>query len=195
MGVDDGLVDAVLASPLGVSWLAVLEAGPTEGEGWSMSSPTSDGAAVAAAVDLIAEMSFGTLMDAAVYAAVIESGPWIGDVPTKIAAAYRHAEQRAPIAAAVAERFANELGAPPDPTAQQWWTDGNPGIETVGPPFRRFEDVYGAGEFTWAGLQTATAQHTAAPRPAHRRPGLRRANPSGHRSTRARQRRRGCAGR
>ena len=156
VGVDDGLVDAVLASPLGVSWLAVLEAGPTEGQGWSTSSPTSDPASVAAAVDLIADMSFGTLMDAAVYAAVIESGPWIGDAPAKIAAAYRQAEQRASIAEAVAERFANQLGAPLERTAQQWWTDGNPGVETLAPVFQRFDDVYGAGEFTWAGLWTAT---------------------------------------
>ena len=154
--VDDSLVDAVLASPLGVSWLAVLEAGPTHGEGWSSSSPMSDPATVAAAVDRIAEMSFGTLMDAAVYAAVIESGPWIGDAPAKIAAAYRQAEQRAPIAEAVAERFANELQAPIDPAAQQWWTDGNPWLDTLAPLFHRFDDVYGAGEFTTAGLWTAT---------------------------------------
>lgn len=156
MGVDDGLVDAVLASPLGVSWLAVLEAGPTEGGGWSTTSPTSDPASVAAAVDLIGEMSFGTLMDAAVYAAVVESGPWMSDALTRIAAAYRQAERRVPIVEAIAERFADELGAPLDRTAQQWWTDGSPWIESLVPLFRRFDDVYGAGEFTWAGLWTAT---------------------------------------
>jgi len=149
-------VDTVLASPLGVSWLAVLEAGPTGDEGWRRPSPTSRPASVAAAVRLIGETSFGTLTDAAVYAAVMEAGPWNGDAPTRIAAAYRQAERRTPIAEAIVERFADELKTPLDRTAQQWWTDGNPGIESLGPLFRRFDHVYGAGEFTWAGLRTAT---------------------------------------
>lgn len=156
VGVGDGFVDAVLTSPLGVSWLAVLEAGQRRGEGWSTTSATSDPAAVAAAVDLVGEVSFGTLVDAAVYAGVVESGPWMGDAPAKIAAAYRQAERRAPIAAAVAERFGDELAAPLDRTAQQWWTDGSPWTESLAPLFRRFDHVYGAGEFTWAGLWTAT---------------------------------------
>ena len=81
MSVVDGFADAVMASPLGVSWLAVLEAGPSGGLGRSMISPISDPASVAAAVDLIGEMSFGWLVDAAVFAAVMESGPWMGDAP------------------------------------------------------------------------------------------------------------------
>lgn len=156
MNVGDGFVDAVLASPLGVSWLAVLEAGSFGDQGWAVTSPRSDPAAVSAAVDLIREMSFGTLINAAVYAAVVESGPWMADAPAKIAAAYQQAEQRAPIAEAVAGRFGDELGAPLDRTAQQWWTDGSPWIESLAPLFGRFGDVYGAGEFTTAGLWTAT---------------------------------------
>lgn len=156
VGVAEGFVDAVLDSPLGVSWLAVLEAGAIRGDGWSTTSPRSDPASVAAAADLVGEMSFGSLMDAAVYAAVTESGPWIGDAAARIAAAYEQSERRAPIAAAVAERFGDELEAPLDRTAQQWWTDGSPGIESLAPMFRRFDDVYGAGEFTWAGLWTST---------------------------------------
>ena len=90
----------------------------------------SDPASVAAAVGLIGEMSFGTLVDAAVYAGVVESGPWMGDAPAKVAAAYEQAERRAPIAEAVAKRFGDELHAPLDHTSQQWWTDSPPWNES-----------------------------------------------------------------
>ncbi len=152
----DGFVDAVLASPLGVSWLAVLEAGGLGDEGWPLTSPVASPSSVSAAVDRIGEVSFGSLMRAAVFAGVIEAGPWMPDAPTKIAAAYRHAEQRASIAEAVAARFGDELHAPLDINLQQWFSDGSPGIEMVAPLFGRFDDVYGAGEFTFAGLWTAS---------------------------------------
>ena len=45
----------------------------------------ADSSSVAAAVDRIGEMSFGSLVEAAVFAAVSESGPWVGDAPAKIA--------------------------------------------------------------------------------------------------------------
>ena len=156
MPLDSDLVDAVLASPLGVSWLAVLEAGPLEGGGWASTAPISDPAAVASAVDRVGDLSFGTLMDAAVYAAVMESGPWISEAPAWVAAAYRQAARRAPIAEAVADRFVVELNAPLERTGQQWWTDGHPGLEALVPLFRNYGHVYGAGEFTSAGLWTAT---------------------------------------
>lgn len=156
----DGFVDAVLASPLGVTWLAVLEAvAPVtdpEEQWWPSTSPVADPSAVSAAVDRVGEASFGSLMRAAVFAGVMESGPWMPDAPTKIAAAYRQAEQRAPIADAVAARFGDELHAPLDVDAQQWFSDGSPGIETIAPLFVRFDEVYGAGEFTTAGLWTAS---------------------------------------
>ena len=153
----DGFVDAVMASPLGVSWLAVLEAGGRDDvHGWSPTSPTADPTAVSAAADRIGEMSFGRLVEAAVFAAVFESGPWMGDAPARIAAAYEQAERRAPIAEAVAERFGDRLHAPIDHRAQQWFTDGHPWFAERAPYFRRLHDVYAAGEFTFAGLFTAT---------------------------------------
>lgn len=158
----DGFVEAVLASPLGVSWLAVLEAGPDEHGGWAMTSPDSDPSTVAAAVDRIGELPFGTVIAAAVFAGVMESGPWMGDAPATIAAAYRAAETRVPIAQAIAERFSEELHAPMRHDAQQWWTDGAPWDESFVPLFRRFDAVYGAGEFTWAGLWTSTDPPTGA---------------------------------
>ena len=155
MDAVDGFVDAVMASPLGVSWLAVLEICRPGEQGWSATSPVADPASVAAAVDLIGEMSFGTLVDAAVFAG-FESSPWMGDAPAKIAAAYRQAERRAPIAEAVAERFGDQLHAPLDHSSQQWFTDGSPYAESLISRFERFDDVYGAGEFPLAGLWTAT---------------------------------------
>jgi hypothetical protein len=154
--VVDGFVDAVLASPLGVSWLAVLEAGGSSEEGWPATSPIADPAGVSAAVDLIGEISFGRLVESAVFAGVFESGPWMGDAPVKIAAAYEQAERRAPIAEAIAERFGAQLHSPIDHDAQQWFTDGHPWHAERPPLFGGLDDVYGAGEFPLTGLWTAT---------------------------------------
>ena len=52
--------------------------------------------------------------------------------------------------------LADELHAPIDLDSQQWFSDGSPGIETLAPLFVRFDEVYGAGEFTTAGLWTAS---------------------------------------
>lgn len=127
MTVADGFVDAVLASPLAVS----------------------------TAVDLIAEMSFGRLVDAAVFTGLIESGPWMGDAPAKIAAAYGQAERRAPIVEAINERFADQLHAPIDRPSQQWFTDGHPWLASRSSLFGRLDEVHGAGEFPISGLWTA----------------------------------------
>ena len=97
MVVIDGFVDAVMASPLGVSWLAVLEAGLLGSGGRSPTSPVSDPSSVSAAADRVGKMSFGSLVNAAVFAGLVESGPWMGDAPAKITAAYQQAERRAPI--------------------------------------------------------------------------------------------------
>src|SRR5690606_2402472 len=87
---------------------------------------------------------------------VFESGPWMGDAPAKIAAAYEQAERRAPIAEAIAKRFGEQLHARMDHGAQQWFTDGHPWLAKRAPCFERLHDVYGAGEFPLAGLWTAT---------------------------------------
>jgi hypothetical protein len=156
MDASADFVEAVLASPLGVSWLAVLEAWRPGGDGWPATSPVADRAAVAAAVDRVGELSFGAVMRAAVFAGVMESGPWMPDAPDKLAAAYRQAEQRAPIAEALAARFGEELHWPIGRDGQQWFTDGHPWIESIAPLFRDLGEVYGAGEFTTSGLWTAT---------------------------------------
>ncbi len=156
MGIAEQFVDAVLASPLGVSWLAVLEAGPSrDGEGWAGAASTSLPSTVEAAVDRIETLSFGSVVEAAVHAGVFVAGPWIGDAPAQIAEAYRLAESRAPIAAAVAERFGDQLHAPLDRARQRWMSERWLRGPTI-PRFQSFDRVYGAGEFTFGGLWTAT---------------------------------------
>lgn len=140
---------------VGVTLLSVLEAGRDADVGSWRSSPTSTPAWVDAAVDDVGSMSFGDLIDAAVYTAVIESGPWITDAPTNVASAYRHAEARTSIAEAVNDRFGEALHAPLDRAARQWWTDGSSWFEQLMPLFRNFERVYRAGQFTWAACRAS----------------------------------------
>ena len=150
----DGFVDALMASPLGVALLGFLEAGGRHDRLWTSRSTTT--ATVAAAVDAVSEMSFGQFVDAAVYTSVIESGPWIGDAALSVANGYRNAQARAPIAEAIHERFGEVLHVPLDPGAQQWWTDDQSCREPVTRRFVDYEDVYGSGQFTWAGLWSVT---------------------------------------
>ena len=117
----------------------------------------SDRAAVTAAADAVAETSLGSLLAVAVDAAAFRIGPWISDAPAVLAAALRHAEARRPIAETIAARFEVVLHRPLDPAAQQWWHSGSPTVEVLaGPRFRAFDDVYGAGQFTWAGMWTVS---------------------------------------
>ena len=155
MAAADGFVEAMAASPLGVTLLAVLESRTRRPEGFALSLETSP-PSVAAAVEMVEMMSFGALVDLAVLTGATYVGPWIGNAPSTAAVAYTMRRHDFPLRQAVAERFGDELHAPLDHTAQQWWTDGSPGIESLAPLFKRFDDVYGAGEFTWSGLWTTT---------------------------------------
>jgi hypothetical protein len=152
----DGFVEAMLRSPLGVALLAVLEAGPDRHGGWARSASASTAATVATAVEAIGSMSFGDLLDAAVYTGVLESGPWIDGAPLNVASGYRDAAARAPLAQAIHDRFGGALHAPMDPAVQQWWADDQLCREPVTPLFGDFDHVYGAGQFTVAGLWTVT---------------------------------------
>ncbi len=151
-------VDACLAAPLGVTLLACLEAAHrAEFDPFGLPHGCSPDA-VAAAVHAVEEMSFGELCAIAVGQAGRLVGPWQSEAAAILPAAYRHAEARAPIAAAIDRRFDVVLHAPLDPSNQQWWT-------TKARPswpfdsrcrFHDFERVYGNGEFSWAGLWTVT---------------------------------------
>jgi hypothetical protein len=90
---------------------------------------------------------------------VMYVGPWMSDAPANAAVSYRHARQRVAIAEAVARRFGAELHLPMRRDTQQWWAEwivADASLDRLAPLFRRFDDVYGAGQFTWAGLWTVT---------------------------------------
>lgn len=59
---------------------------------------------------------------------------------------------------AIGDRFAEELHARIDLSEQQWWMSAAAPevLGQRGPLFCDFDRVYGNGEFTWAGLWTAT---------------------------------------
>jgi hypothetical protein len=111
--------------------------------------------AVEAAVATVRAMSFGELCSIALSSAS-SVGPWIEGAPEAAAAAYRWAEARRPIAAAIADRFDADLHARMDPIGQQWWTSPGLGGPRLAPLFQRYSHVYENGEFTWAGLWTVT---------------------------------------
>lgn len=156
-----GFVDDILESPVGVALLARLETRARFPEGYGLVLDSSPDA-VRAAADGVAQMSFGELVDLAVLAGEIDVGPWISDAPATVAAAYRHAELRAPIAIALCDRFGDELQAEMDRTVQQWWGTEKVPVERLAPLFGDFEDVYGAGQFSWAGLWTVSDPPDAA---------------------------------
>lgn len=160
----DGFVEAMLRAPLGVALLARLEASVRNPEGYGLMMQAEDPVpeAVAATVEAVGAVSFGDLVRLIVVTGYLDVGPWMSTAPTVAAHAFRHAEARAPIAEAVAARFGAKLHEPVDRGRQQWWTDEHPNIERVAPLFRRFEDVYDAGQFTWAGLWTVTDAADAA---------------------------------
>ncbi len=136
--------------------LARLEARASNSETYAPLGE-SFAAGVEAAIALVDKLTLGELIETAVYTAEIDIGPWISDAPANAAQAYRNAQQRAPIAIAVAEKFGEPLHRPLVGNEQQWWTTNDGTWHTrLSPLFRNFERVYDAGQFTWAGLWTVT---------------------------------------
>lgn len=146
-----------MAAPLGVTLLAVLESRARRPPEQPLSLETSP-ATVSAAVDAVERMSFGELVVVAVATGAFHAGPWMPDAAATVAASYRHAAARLPIAEAMSDRFGTALHAPIDRAAQQWWSDELPAtwLDRTAPLFRDYDHVYGAGQFTWAGLWTVT---------------------------------------
>jgi len=96
-------------------------------------------------------------MTLAVNASYVHIGPWLSSAAKTAVAAYRGAEARRPIAEAVAECFTHELHRPCDEDAQQSWHSDGHGDAVRRRRFESFAAVYGAGQFTWAGVWTVTA--------------------------------------
>lgn len=155
MSVADGFVDAILESPVGVALLARLETRARYPDGYGL-VVDSERETVSAAAEAVAQMSFGALVELAVFAGVFDAGPWTPDSPDTLALAYRDAEARLPIAEALSDRFGAQLHAPIDRNAQQWWVTEQLPVDRLAPLFHDYEDVYDAGQFTWAGLWTVT---------------------------------------
>jgi hypothetical protein len=134
----DEFVESLLAAPVGVGLVAAIAGEhPAKFE---------------------AEMSFGELLLVAVDAGLVRVGPWMSESPASLADAYRHAGDRRPIAETIAKRFGSALHVPLDVTVQEWWHSGSPDVEWfTRPRFRRFDDVYGAGQFTFAGMWTVSS--------------------------------------
>ncbi len=153
----DGFVESLLAAPVGVGLLAALEGAARSDVSATKMSRGTDWAAVEAAAAAVEEMSWGELLTAAVETGLFRIGPWMSEAPANLADAYRHAGGRRIIAEAIVDQFDAALHVPLDVGVQQWWHSGSPGHEWfVRPRFRRFEDVYGAGQFTFAGLWTVS---------------------------------------
>lgn len=82
----------------------------------------SDPEDVERAVDWVRAASVGEVLSLAVRAGEGYAGPWNPVAPGEVAAAYRNAESRLPIAAALVRKFGDTLHEPMDPGGQEWWT-------------------------------------------------------------------------
>lgn len=154
-----GFVDALLQAPLGVAVLARLEARCRSGaspRGHLGSLGPAQPDSIRAAVESIEEMALGDLLVEVLTAGRWDVGPWNPGAGAVLAEAYRDAEARRPIAEAITSRFGPALHSTAARDAQQWWTADDRQLESIAPLFADFDHVYGAGQFTWAGLWTVT---------------------------------------
>jgi hypothetical protein len=151
----DEFVESVLAAPVGAALLATLDERVESDVRLSATPSAADGAAVDD--DGLSGVSWGGLLSAAVEAGLFRVGPWMSESPENLADAYRQAGTRRRLARAVANRFGRGLHATLDVSTQQWWHSGSPDHEFfTRPRFRRFDDVYEAGQFTFAGMWTVS---------------------------------------
>jgi hypothetical protein len=156
------LVAGLLAAPVGVVVLGRLEGQHGHRDKWDRAEDApagSDPGAVRRALEAVEEMPYGELVALSVECGMHLSGPWSGDSPTAISRGYRFASHRQPIAEAIVRRLGAQLEAPAPLDAQQAWLSAtwNAGRSNVVHAFRDFEQVYGNGEFTVAGMWTVTA--------------------------------------
>lgn len=140
-------------SPVGVALVAMLE-GEVRSDIEERRIPADcDPGAVTAAAEAVSRQSWGSFLSLAVDIAATGVGPWNSSCADDLAAAYRHAEQRASIADAINDNFGAVLHAAAQVGDQQWWHDGR---NDERPRFRAFDRVYGAGQVTEAGFWTVS---------------------------------------
>jgi hypothetical protein len=153
--MSDEFTTALPAAPGGVALLASLEDSVRDDVPWFETPDDSRRSAVDATTEAIRSMGFGELARHAVMAGDRVAGPWNSQAPARLAAAYRLAPKREPIAEAIARRFTAELRTDLATTAQEWWTGDSDG-RYVGPRLRDHRQVYCCGEFCSSGLWTVT---------------------------------------
>lgn len=143
---------------MGVVTLAAIESRVRNREGPSLhflGGGGSDPEDVERAVDWVRAASVGEVLSLAVRAGEGYAGPWNPVAPGEVAAAYRNAESRLPIAAALVRKFGDTLHEPMDPGGQEWWTtdmaphrhaDGSLLWTATRPPAEAHDDVVNAWE-------------------------------------------------
>ena len=146
-----------MEAPAGVALLAALEATKRDDVPWFNCPTDSSHDAVRRAAQAIQEMPIGELLELAVSSAERLAGPWSGDALVSLPYVYEHARHRRQIAEALSDRFDAPFHRDPDFGAQQWWyEEPRDPQQRATACFTNFSNVYGNGEFTWAGLWTVT---------------------------------------
>ena len=115
-------VEALVEAPVGVVTLVAIE--ERFGDRRTFIRPedlVSDPEAVERAVDWVRGASVGEVLALAVEDGGGRAGPWVSGAAGEVAAAYRNAESRLPIAVAVAQRFDDVLHAPMDLAGAGRW--------------------------------------------------------------------------
>jgi hypothetical protein len=141
--------------PIGAVLLGVLEKLSHPGTPW-FSPVEPNNVAIDIAAERIGVMTFAELV-AVAFMASGQVGPCVGEADEVAADAYRHVDQRRPIAEAIDDAFHDELHAPHESMNQEWWSGDARGRR--GTPTRAFEDLtftYASGEFAWNAVWTAT---------------------------------------
>ena len=129
-----GFVEALMEAPMGVVTLAAIESRVHRGPSIHFfGGGGSDPENVERAVEWVRAASVGEVFSLAVRAGEDYAGPWNPIAPGEVAAAYRNAKSRLPIAAALIRKFGDTLHEPIDPGGQEWWT-------TDRAPHRRGDD-------------------------------------------------------
>ena len=150
----------LLDAPVGVATIAVLEERERTGQSSMREAlDRADPRAVDRAVAAVKSMTFGDFLAVVLDAAHDVAGPWTPNAPEDLAQAYRSHRTRRPIAEAITARFATQLRAPLDYYRQEWWWHDNVAddFRHPRPVSANYEQVYGNGEFTWAGVWTVTS--------------------------------------
>lgn len=161
MAWGDEFVDALMTAPVGAALLARFEREQHEVPRWLSYPCPSTSRAVHAAADRLETISYDEFLEHLVFTAYAVVGPWMSDREDVVARSFADARGRSALARVISDRFADELHAPMDSTAQQWWRSEWPersaeAVANFGQEWERrdLSHVYGAGQFSVGALWT-----------------------------------------